>query len=233
MENFGWWLQNTEGAIRSLLNQIRSEPRGPLLDVGCGRGTLLYLAREEGWEVSGIEINVELANFVNQELNIRCFQGSLFDVEVPLNHYRVLTLFDVLEHIYEPVKTLQRCREILRPGGIVVVKSPHWRMQYLKERVKEVIGIGTGDIGGICHINQFDPRSIQTAFRMANLNSVAVRPAKTLHPGMRGAPFNLRRTLDWGLRTAVNGLIGLLFRTMRFNVAFHLLAIARKSHLDR
>ena len=228
MEAFGWWLQSTKGAILHILRHLRNEPRGPLLDIGCGRGTFLHLAKQQGWKVTGLELNAELADFVQRKLNIETIHGNLFKVDVPTNHYSVVTLFDVLEHLYDPVRALERCREILRPGGLVVVKSPSWRMQYFKEFLKRAFGVGSGDIAGIGHINQFAPSSIRTAFRKAGLNCVSVIPARTLLPAMRGASFSVKRTMDWCARELTNGIVDLVFKTTRMNLSFNLLAMARK-----
>lgn len=228
MEAFGWCLQNTKGCILHILRQIRNEPGGPLLDIGCGRGAFLYLAKRHGWQVSGLELNADLANFVRRELHIDTIRGNLFDVDLPENHYSVVTLLDVLEHLYSPVKALRRCRDILRPGGVVLVKSPFWRMQYLKELAKKAVGAGSGDIANIGHINQFAPGSIRTAFREAGLDCVKVMPARTLLPAIRGAGFSLKRNLSWCVRTLTNGMTGLIYRTTGLNASFNLLGIARK-----
>lgn len=228
MENFRWWLQSTKASTLQLLRLIKNEPRGPLLDIGCGRGALLNLAKQQRWPVSGLELNGELADFVRNELDIQVTHGNLFHTDIPKNHYSVITLFDVLEHLYHPVQALSRCLEALRPGGMVVVKSPFWRSQHRKERIKKALGMGTGDIANIGHINQFDPRSIRTAFQKAGLNCVKVIPARSFLPAIRGASFSLRRTLDWGARALTNGLTNLAFKTTRLNLSFNLLGIARK-----
>jgi 2-polyprenyl-3-methyl-5-hydroxy-6-metoxy-1,4-benzoquinol methylase len=228
MENFGWWLQNTEGAIQDLLRLVANEKRGPLLDVGCGRGTLVYLARQHGWEVTGLDINADMARFVKDQLGIPALSGALEDSALPFNHFAVITLFDVLEHVYAPIKMLERCKELLRPGGVLIVKSPHGKMQLFKENIRKRMGLGTGNIATIGHINQFDTRSLNRAFQKAGLTPIGVFPASVFLPAMRGAPFNLRRTIDYGLKVAVNNTTDIAFRVSGLNAALNLMGIARK-----
>lgn len=228
MENFYWWLQNTEMAFKDILRHIDNEPRGPLLDVGCGRGTLLYLARRQGWEVSGLEINADLARFVSEELAVPCILGTLGNKDLPRNHFGVITLIDVLEHLYDPVNTLRRCQELLRPGGVVIVKSPYWRMQYLKEQIRYLLGLGPGDIANIGHINQFSPLSLGLAMRRAGFQPLGFYPAQSFLPAIRGTSFNLKRTIEYGITAAFNISIKLIFKIFRINFSFNMLGLARK-----
>jgi 2-polyprenyl-3-methyl-5-hydroxy-6-metoxy-1,4-benzoquinol methylase len=228
MENFGWWLQNTEDAILDILRHIAHEKRGPLLDVGCGRGTLVYLAKAAGWEAIGLDINAGMALFVKNELGIPALPGSIFDLSLPSNHFAVITLFDVLEHIYAPVRMLARCGELLRSGGVVVVKSPHGKMQLFKERFRKMLGFGTGNVATIGHINQFDTMSLPLAFQKAGLTPVGTYPARVFLPGMRGAPFDLKRTFDYGVKVGINMATDVTFRVVGLNVAYNLLGLARK-----
>jgi SAM-dependent methyltransferase len=232
MENFYWWLQNTEMAFKDILRHIAKEPRGPLLDVGCGRGTLLYLARQQGWAVTGLEINAEMARFVSQELAVTCILGTSDNNDLPKNYYGVITLLDVLEHLYDPVKILRRCRELLRPGGVVIVKCPYWRMQYLKEQIRYWVGLGSGDIANIGHINQFSPLSLGLALRRAGFQLIGFYPAQNFLPAIRGTSFNLKRTIEYGITEALNILIKLIFKIFRVNLSFSILGLARKPMIE-
>ena len=98
---------------------------GSLLDVGCGAGTFLRLARERGWKVSGLDFNPE---------HIRSAKAAGLDDVVAQDYrdyfkarassYDALTLFDVLEHVAEPADMLERLRGVLRPGGRLALTLP-------------------------------------------------------------------------------------------------------------
>ena len=106
MENFYWWLQNTEMAFKDILRHIDNEPRGPLLMRAAVMDPSLPGA-PQGWEVSGLEINADCARFVSEELAVPCILGTLGNKDLPRNHFGVITLIDVLEHLYDPVNTLR------------------------------------------------------------------------------------------------------------------------------
>jgi SAM-dependent methyltransferase len=189
------------------------------------------LAQKQGWDVAGIEINQELASFVSRELGIETYTGSLFNVDLPDDYFQIIILIDVLEHLYDPVKTLTRCYRLLKSNGVLVVKTPYWKMQHNKEVIKKLFRVGTGNIATLGHINQFDPCSIKLAFRKSGFDIIGIYPARSFLPGMKGAPFSLKRSLEYSVRATFNGLVELLFRITSVNLSFNLLSLARKREL--
>ena len=95
--------------------------RGPLLDVGCGNGVFLDMARTAGWSVSGIEISERHANEARNRmgLDVRC--GDFLEVGLPLGSFNVITMWDFLEHVLDPRQVLERTRELLAPAGVLLI----------------------------------------------------------------------------------------------------------------
>lgn len=100
-------------------------PRGRVLDVGCGRGILLGLLRARGWETSGVEFNDTAAEHARAELGLSVSTGGFLEASLPDRPFDVVVLWHVLEHLPHPVEALRRCREIVRPGGLLVVAVPN------------------------------------------------------------------------------------------------------------
>ena len=109
---------------RLLLVEERS-PRGDLLDVGCGDGLFLRVARDAGWNVEGIEFSPEGARRASQRLGRPVAVGDLAHERVLRGPFDVLTLWHVLEHLVEPAPMLEAARVRLRPGGLLVVAVPN------------------------------------------------------------------------------------------------------------
>jgi SAM-dependent methyltransferase len=113
-------LRITYGAAIDELALRRPERRG-LLDIGCGNGFVLGLARERGWgEVRGVEPSHDGIEKAPEDLRdaIVCdiMRPGLFAAE----SFDAVTLFQVLDHIPDPVALLEECRRVLRPGGVVL-----------------------------------------------------------------------------------------------------------------
>ncbi|MEJ5359469.1 MAG: class I SAM-dependent methyltransferase [Desulfobacterales bacterium] len=103
----------------------RLVPTGRLLDVGCGDGSFLSLARRRGWEVAGTEISPWAAEHAGRRLGQPVFRGELRDAGYPPEHFDAVTLWHVLEHVTAPLPLLEEVRRILKTGGLLFVAVPN------------------------------------------------------------------------------------------------------------
>ena len=95
-----------------------------LLEVGCATGEFIKTCRQRfGWEVAGIEPNRQLSDALNRE-GYHVVPSKLEDAEIPAEQYDVVSLFNVLEHLWDSVYSLKRINRLLKPGGLVVVEIP-------------------------------------------------------------------------------------------------------------
>lgn len=100
------------------LSQLRPR-RGRLLDVGCGRGDLLAVLQDEGWQAFGVEPSQQGAAAARARgIQVRC---SRFEEHDDDEQYDVVVFSGVLEHLHDPLDSLRRARRVLSPGGLVAV----------------------------------------------------------------------------------------------------------------
>lgn len=111
---------------RGLRMLQRRGRQGKLLDVGTGLGFFLESARQAGWEAEGLEFSEKSAAYARQTLRLSVHVGTLESVSLPSKTYEVITLWDVLEHLPNPIETLKTIHSLLVPGGWVVVRTPVW-----------------------------------------------------------------------------------------------------------
>jgi SAM-dependent methyltransferase len=98
---------------------------GPVLDVGCGAGPFLAHARDRGWsDLTGLELSPPAAELARHRSGAQILETTL-DADLPRDHYAIVAMWDVLEHLREPRLALQRVHELLRPGGVVAVSTPN------------------------------------------------------------------------------------------------------------
>lgn len=98
--------------------------KGKILDIGCGRGSLLQWLKNHKWETYGVEINKHAAEDGNrEELNI--FNGELTDANYLSDFFDIVVINQVLEHVYDPQETLREIYRILKPTGLLIVGVPN------------------------------------------------------------------------------------------------------------
>ena len=99
--------------------------RGRLLDVGSGLGYFLKVAQLDGWDVTGLEPQESAAKHCRDCLGIDVRVGMLQDQNFLHESFDVVTLWDVLEHVHNPIDFLCQCIELVAPGGLLVIAIPN------------------------------------------------------------------------------------------------------------
>lgn len=97
---------------------------GKMLELGCGRGELLVGAANRGWAVYGVEMTEEFAAIARTH-GVEVEHNSIQECKLLDQTYDVVLLAAILEHLYDPVETLKRVRNALRPGGLVFIDVPN------------------------------------------------------------------------------------------------------------
>ena len=95
------------------------------MDVGCATGNFMKIARENGWQVLGIEPIEKAAQLARENYQLEVITGSLSTAQLPESTFDVITMWDVLEHLPSPKQAFQKSLEILKPGGICVFSIPN------------------------------------------------------------------------------------------------------------
>ena len=113
--------------VRDVLRHLpaaRSGQRNEILDVGCGRGSLLEIFRSRGWGVHGTQLSGTAAHVCNKRLGdvVRC--GELPELDYDEGSLRVVVLYHVLEHLDRPLEYLTEAHRLLRDDGLLVVEVP-------------------------------------------------------------------------------------------------------------
>ncbi len=111
---------------------IQNKGIGSLLDVGAGTGDFLKAAKEKGWNVYGMEPNINAANLASEKgislkPSLIDFEGQQFDV---------VTLWHVLEHITNLEETVLQLSNLVKPNGTLIIAVPNFESfdaKYYKE----------------------------------------------------------------------------------------------------
>lgn len=106
-----------------------------LLDVGCGMGFFLEAAKQRGWEVYGTEYSPKAIE-INEKKGIKMIAGQLLSDNFPEKDFDVITSFEVIEHINNPLEEIHHIYSLLRSKGLFYCTTPNFNSllrYYLKE----------------------------------------------------------------------------------------------------
>ncbi|MBI4572930.1 MAG: class I SAM-dependent methyltransferase [candidate division NC10 bacterium] len=111
--------------LRSLLGRIPRRPPGRWLDVGCGAGHLLAMARTIGWDIAGVDPCIEACRVAQARYGLKVKAVPLEDADLPEGAFDVVTLINVLDQAPNPVALLGAVRRVLGAKGLLVVRIPN------------------------------------------------------------------------------------------------------------
>lgn len=115
-----WILGSSQSRLISATR--RAMPEGRLLDVGCGTGSLLNLALPH-YDCVGLEPSSRAAEVV-RSAGIPVQEAMIEDADFPEASFDVVTMDAVIEHLRDPVEVLRGVNALIRPGGVIVLKTP-------------------------------------------------------------------------------------------------------------
>lgn len=99
---------------------------GRLLEIGCGNGRLLHLARSGGWEVRGLELSPFLAASVKARLGIDVVVADYMEYSHGTGEaFDLVLLRHVLEHLMDPKRAMMGISALLKEGGYALLEFPN------------------------------------------------------------------------------------------------------------
>lgn len=141
-----------------------------LLDIGCGTGDFLAEAKKNSWHVTGIEPSLKARNLALEKLHN---QTQIFnDIDQISNlKFDVITLWHVLEHVYDLDIFLKKLQYILKPNGIIVVAVPNFK-SFDAKHYKQFWA--AYDVPR--HLWHFSKYAIKKIFSKINMEVVKIQP---------------------------------------------------------
>jgi 2-polyprenyl-3-methyl-5-hydroxy-6-metoxy-1,4-benzoquinol methylase len=112
---------------RRMLDLIeRVKTTGKMLEVGIGIGIFMELAHDHGWDIEGIDPAQAACQYVTDTLHLTTYHSSLESMQLPQNHFDVISLRHVLEHIPTPRPFLQKLHRLVKDDGLVAIAVPNF-----------------------------------------------------------------------------------------------------------
>jgi len=132
--------------------------KGRMIDIGSWDGSFLEIARHNGWEVVGVDLNAEMCQAVERGKGIKMISGDAKDALdlYGADSFDVCTLFHVIEHLSEPLKDIRSMYSLLRPSGLLVVRTPN-----IDSIIFELLGRHWGHLALPAHVLFFSPVTLR------------------------------------------------------------------------
>lgn len=108
-----------------LINSFVSNEKN-LLDVGCGTGDFLQRAKQNNWNVTGIEPNEQARNIANSKTDNSVYKIEQL-LEFEANSFDVITLWHVLEHLPNLEVHVAVFKKLLKPKGTLIIAVPNFK----------------------------------------------------------------------------------------------------------
>ena len=148
--------------------------KGKLLDIGCGYGTFLKIAKESGWDVHGVEISESAYTHATEDFKLNVFKGLLKETRFPDNYFDVITLWDVLDLLSDPFSELVEINRILKKDGLILFRvrnvTFHLNVYRLFGYLAEKLGIKPT----LLHLYGFSAKTAKIMLRKAGFKGIKV-----------------------------------------------------------
>lgn len=149
--------------------------QGHILEVGCGLGFFLKVAQENGWNTFGVEISSDFAEFAKNRYGLDIYTGELENANFNPEHFDIIVMWDVVEHLVDPIQKLHNINRILKNDGVLALSTP--RIDGLYPKLSYLLSGISGQWRHPeppFHLYQFSKKSItellkKSGFRVVNI----------------------------------------------------------------
>ncbi len=208
----------TKQRYLSLLEEFEAYRKiNKILDIGCGSGAFLEVARSKGWEVYGTEYSEKALELLESK-NITTQKGNINLDNYPSDSFDIITSFEVLEHMAYPTQETFAVNALLRHGGLHYITCPNFK-SISKKLTKGKWSV----INYPEHLNYFTPKTLhqfllKQGFRKEKLFTSGLSLKRLKESKNRKAKQSLSSNLDEDFRRKIERRVfyRLIYKTANF-----------------
>lgn len=152
---------------------------GLLLDIGCGSGAMLHLARGLGYYPTGIDCDGELIEWIKSQ-DFDAYQMDLNSENFTHQDCTIdaATCCDVIEHLIDPLHMLKEAYRVLKPGARLYVGTPNmscWRRVVTLDNGTHPRTSGDNYLKDGGHVGYYGPNDLTAILNAAGFKSVEIK----------------------------------------------------------
>jgi len=167
------------------LDSLPERP-GRLLDIGCGYGFFLKMAHERGWEAVGVDLDPKGIAHAKERLQVNAVLGDLREVHFPDGSFDLVTLWNVVECVPDPLELVRNIRPLLREGGTVYIRTQNEAWQLLSFRLTSLLPrLGWNSVFEkrpfptfVFHVSSFSRSTLRLLLEQSELVPLSIKNSK-------------------------------------------------------
>jgi SAM-dependent methyltransferase len=151
-----------------------------LLDIGCASGYLMRAAQERGWQVAGVELSPEMrrrAAEITGSTIYESIEAALHGAE----RFDCVTMFEVIEHLSDPVETMAQVAGLLAPKGVLALSTPNCESPHAAAGEPINVWFDPPE-----HISYFGPGTIRDCLARSGFEVLAIEGLENYCRAMAG-----------------------------------------------
>jgi 2-polyprenyl-3-methyl-5-hydroxy-6-metoxy-1,4-benzoquinol methylase len=156
------------------------------LDIGCGQGYALKTFSENGWDVTGIDYTNRTCMTHHPDMINKVVEGDIYDVLESAGKYQVVHADNVLEHVLDPYKFIELCKDALKPGGILIIDVPNENSIFHQWLMKEGILNDVFERKYPDHLSFFNLPGLRNLCKKYGLAELFIGDFSITHMGFNG-----------------------------------------------
>lgn len=146
--------------------------RGRLLDVGCGLGFFVNRALSSGWDAYGCDTSPAWVRVARERAGHgRIALGGVTD-HVLGGRFDLITAWDVLEHIHDPLAFLRSIHAVLAPGGRLFIRTPNLTWVYPTYAIRRHLLSAEVELGPLNHVVYYTAATLRRALESVGLRAI-------------------------------------------------------------
>ncbi|MCS7298818.1 MAG: class I SAM-dependent methyltransferase [Spirochaetia bacterium] len=151
--------------VRNFVSSLKNKS---LLDIGCGIGVFIDMAKRRGFNIRGIDINKEILHLLPPDIRDRVIITDFANYETN-EKFDIITIWYVIEHLPNPREVLRKVWGLLKYGGILAISTPNGNGFTQTFKPKFYYSLVPED-----HIFEFSPDSLSILLKEENFKVIKI-----------------------------------------------------------
>ena len=139
-----------------------------ILDIGCGDGTFLDLAKKR-FVCTGVEISDYLVSHARKKENMKIIESGFQEADFKGDRYDGITMISLLEHLDKPLETVKKCLDLLNKNGILFLKTVNY-----SSLNRIIAGTDWAGFRPPDHIVYFNPSNLRLLLSKAGFRKIKI-----------------------------------------------------------